>query len=284
MSILDIDDIVVTHRRPGAPPVRAVRGVSLSVEPGQVVGLVGESGCGKSSLARVAVGIEAPTSGTVRFEGRPLEPLRMRQRPAPDRRLQMVFQNPYASLSPRRTIASQLLDGVAENLDRRQREAEVARLLALVGLDTAAATRYPAQFSGGQRQRLAIARALAAKPSLMVADEPVTALDAFSSAQIVRLLQSLVAELGMGMLFISHDLSLVRAIADETAVMYAGEIVERGPSEQLWERPQHPYTRTLIAAIPEIGPVKKLPGLDEQPPTALSNAGTDAGLTNGARP
>ncbi|MGN6502683.1 MAG: ATP-binding cassette domain-containing protein, partial [Pseudolysinimonas sp.] len=139
MSSLDLDDIVVTHRRPGAPPVRAVRGVSLSVEPGQVVGLVGESGCGKSSLARVAVGIEAPTSGTVRFEGRPLEPLRMRQRPAQDRRLQMVFQNPYASLSPRRTIASQLLDGVAENLDRRQREAEVARLLTLVGLDTAAA-------------------------------------------------------------------------------------------------------------------------------------------------
>jgi peptide/nickel transport system ATP-binding protein len=274
VSILELDDIVVTHRRPGMPPVRAVRGVSLAVEPGQVVGLVGESGCGKSSLARVAVGIEAPTAGSVRFEGRPLEPLRMRQRPAADRRLQMVFQNPYASLSPRRTIAGQLLDGVSEPLNKAEREAEVARLLELVGLDRSAARRYPAQFSGGQRQRLAIARALAAKPSLVVADEPVTALDAFSSAQIVKLLQSLVAELGMGMLFISHDLSLVRAIADETAVMYAGEIVERGPSEQLWERPSHPYTRTLIAAIPEIGPVKKLPGLDDEP----------AALTNGARP
>ncbi|WP_368498657.1 ABC transporter ATP-binding protein [Herbiconiux sp. A18JL235] len=266
MNILELNDIVVTHRRSGAPPVRAVRGVSLAVEPGRIVGLVGESGCGKSSLARVACGIEAPTSGTVQFEGRSLEPLRMRRRPLADRRLQMVFQNPYSSLSPRRTVGSQLLDGLAEPAARGGRAAEVSRLLELVGLDASAATRYPAQFSGGQRQRLAIARALAARPSLVVADEPVTALDAFSSAQIVRLLQSLVAELGMGMLFISHDLSLVRAIADETAVMYAGEIVERGPSEQLWQNPQHPYTRTLIAAIPEIGPAKKLPGLDEDFP------------------
>ncbi|GLU88793.1 ABC transporter ATP-binding protein [Agromyces sp. NBRC 114283] len=280
-NVLELEDIVVTHRRSGGPAVQAVRGVSLTVAPGQVVGLVGESGCGKSSLARVACGIHAPTSGAVRFEGAPLEPLRMRQRPAADRKLQMVFQNPYASLSPRRTIASQLLDGVTEPIPREQRAAEVARLLELVGLDAAAGSRYPSQFSGGQRQRLAIARALAAKPSLVVADEPVTALDAFSSAQIVQLLQSLVRELGMGMLFISHDLSLVRAIADETAVMYAGEIVERGPSEQLWERPTHPYTKTLIAAIPEIGPVKKLPGLDEDVAEPAA-AGVDAAATNGA--
>ncbi|MFD6054088.1 ABC transporter ATP-binding protein [Agromyces sp. NPDC060279] len=280
-NVLELEDIVVTHRRSGGPAVQAVRGVSLTVAPGQVVGLVGESGCGKSSLARVACGIHAPTSGAVRFEGAPLEPLRMRQRPAADRKLQMVFQNPYASLSPRRTIASQLLDGVTEPIPREQRAAEVARLLELVGLDATAGSRYPSQFSGGQRQRLAIARALAAKPSLVVADEPVTALDAFSSAQIVQLLQSLVRELGMGMLFISHDLSLVRAIADETAVMYAGEIVERGPSEQLWERPTHPYTKTLIAAIPEIGPVKKLPGLDEDVVEPAA-AGVDAAATNGA--
>lgn len=280
-NVLELEDIVVTHRRSGGPAVQAVRGVSLTVAPGQVVGLVSESGCGKSSLARVACGIHAPTSGAVRFEGAPLEPLRMRQRPAADRKLQMVFQNPYASLSPRRTIASQLLDGVTEPIPREQRAAEVARLLELVGLDATAGSRYPSQFSGGQRQRLAIARALAAKPSLVVADEPVTALDAFSSAQIVQLLQSLVRELGMGMLFISHDLSLVRAIADETAVMYAGEIVERGPSEQLWERPTHPYTKTLIAAIPEIGPVKKLPGLDEDVAESAA-AGVDAAATNGA--
>lgn len=264
MSLLELDDIVVTHRRAGGDPVRAVRGVSLTVEPGQIVGLVGESGCGKSSLARVACGIHAPTSGTVRFEGRPLEPLRTRRRPVGDRRLQMVFQNPYASLSPRRSVGAQLLDGAVDGLGKAERAAEVVRLLELVGLDETAASRYPAQFSGGQRQRLAIARALASRPSLVVADEPVTALDAFSSAQIVRLLQSLVAELGMGMLFISHDLSLVRALADETAVMYAGEIVERGPSEQLWDHPAHDYTRTLIEAIPEIGPVKRLPGRSEE--------------------
>ncbi len=263
MSMLDLRDIVVTHKRPGGEPVRAVRGVSLTVERGQVVGLVGESGCGKSSLARVASGLEAPTSGEALFEGRPLNALKTRQRPLEDRRLQMVFQNPYASLSPRRTVESQLLDGVPGRVERSDRSAEVERLLTLVGLPVGAANRYPSQFSGGQRQRLAIARALAADPSLVVADEPVTALDAFSSAQIVRLLQTLVAELDMAMLFISHDLSLVRAIADETCVMYAGEIVERGPSEQLWNDPQHDYTKALIAAIPEIGPVKRLPGLDE---------------------
>ncbi|MEU4015150.1 ATP-binding cassette domain-containing protein [Microbacterium sp. NPDC028030] len=275
MSALEIEDVVVTHRRRGAPPVHAVKGVSLTVERGQIVGLVGESGCGKSSLARVAVGIDRPTSGAVRFEGESLHPLTMRRRPRRDRGLQMVFQNPYASLSPRRSIGAQLLDGAPTALDRAAGAAEVARLLRLVGLDESAASRYPAQFSGGQRQRLAIARALAAKPSVVVADEPVTALDAFSSAQIVELLQDLVRDLGMAMLFISHDLSLVRAIADETAVMYAGEIIERGPSEQLWQNSQHPYTQRLIEAIPEIGTTKKLPGREED------LAGTGAVPTRG---
>ena len=265
MSLLELDDIVVTYRRAGTTPVHAVRQVSLSVDAGQIVGLVGESGCGKSSLARVAVGIEPPTAGTVRFDAHTLAPLHMRQRPLADRKLQIIFQNPYASLSPRRTIASQLLDGVAAPMDRAARRGEVKRLLELVGLTEAAAGRYPVQFSGGQRQRIAIARALAAKPSLIVADEPVTSLDAFSSAQIVRMLGELVKEFGMGMLFISHDLSLVRALADRTEVMYAGQIVESGPSEQLWQHPQHDYTKRLIASIPEIGPVKKLPGLSDEP-------------------
>lgn len=254
MNLLELDDVHVTHHRRGRDPVRAVRGVSLAVVPGQIVGLVGESGCGKSSLARVAVGLSAPTEGAVRFEGRPLEASRLRARAKDALGLQMIFQNPYASLSPRRSIGSQLLDGVRAPLPRAERAAEAARLLQLVGLDPDSRNRYPNQFSGGQRQRLAIARALAAKPSLVIADEPVTALDAFSSAQIVTLLTGLVRELGMGMLFISHDLSLVRAIADETAVMFAGEIVERGPSERVWNEPVHEYTKTLISAIPVIGP------------------------------
>ncbi|MEV8253379.1 ABC transporter ATP-binding protein [Rhodoglobus sp. NPDC076762] len=254
MKVLELDDIHVTHHRRGQSDVRAVRGVSLSVAPGQVVGLVGESGCGKSSLARVAVGLDAPTSGEVRFEGAPLAPSRLTARAKSALGLQMVFQNPYASLSPRRTIGSQVLDGLRSPLSRAEGEVEAIRLLELVGLDPDSRRRYPNQFSGGQRQRLAIARALAARPTLMIADEPVTALDAFSSAQIVKLLTGLVRDLDMGMLFISHDLSLVRAIADETAVMYAGEIVERGPSEKLWNDPQHEYTKTLISAIPVIGP------------------------------
>ncbi|WP_431277846.1 ABC transporter ATP-binding protein [Leifsonia poae] len=254
MNVLEIDDVHVTHQRRGQDPVRAVRGVSLAVAPGQIVGLVGESGCGKSSLARVAVGLSAPTSGAVRFEGRPLAASGVRARAKDALGLQMIFQNPYASLSPRRTIGNQLLDGVRTPLSGPARAAEAIRLLQLVGLDPDSRSRYPNQFSGGQRQRLAIARALAARPSLVIADEPVTALDAFSSAQIVTLLTGLVRELGMGMLFISHDLSLVRAIADETAVMFAGEIVERGPSERVWNEPVHDYTKTLIAAIPVIGP------------------------------
>jgi peptide/nickel transport system ATP-binding protein len=254
MNVLELDDVHVTHQRRGQEPVRAVRGVSLDVAAGQIVGLVGESGCGKSSLARVAVGLSAPSSGSVRFEGRPLAASRLRARAKDALGLQMIFQNPYASLSPRRTIGSQLLDGVRTPLTGPERAAESIRLLQLVGLDPDSRMRYPNQFSGGQRQRLAIARALAARPSLVIADEPVTALDAFSSAQIVTLLTGLVRELDMGMLFISHDLSLVRAIADETAVMYAGEIVERGPSERVWNEPAHDYTKTLIAAIPVIGP------------------------------
>lgn len=254
MSILEIDNVHVTHHRRGQNDVKAVRGVTLSVEPGRVLGLVGESGCGKSSLARVTVGLEAPTQGSVRFEGRPLVASKLRARARDALGLQMVFQNPYASLSPRRTIGSQLLDGTREPMNRVQRDHEAVRLLELVGLDPDSRRRYPNQFSGGQRQRLAIARALAAKPSVMIADEPVTALDAFSSAQIVTLLTDLVKDLNMGMLFISHDLSLVRAIADDTAVMYAGQIVEKGPSEQLWNDPQHEYTKTLISAIPVIGP------------------------------
>ena len=263
MSVLELQDVHVVHKRAGAPPVTAVDGVSLSLGAGEVLGLVGESGCGKSSLARVAMGIDAPTSGRALFDGQDVPRLGVRRRRGAALGLQMVFQNPYASLSPRRTVASQLLDGLPRSAREGSPRTETERLLDLVGLDATALGKYPHQFSGGQRQRLAIARALASRPRVIVADEPVTALDAFSAAQIVRLLTDLVGELGMGMLFISHDLSLVRAIADRTAVMYAGKVVEEGPSEALWERPTHAYTRTLISAIPEITPTKQLPGQPE---------------------
>lgn len=264
MSVLELQDVRVVHKRPGAPPVTAVDGVSLALGAGEVLGLVGESGCGKSSLARVAMGIDAPSAGRALFAGETVPKLGIRRRRGDVLGLQMVFQNPYSSLSPRRTVASQLIDGMPRSSrDGSAREA-AERLLERVGLEGSALDKYPHQFSGGQRQRLAIARALASQPKVIVADEPVTALDAFSAAQIVRLLTELVDDLGMGMLFISHDLSLVRAIADRTAVMYAGKIVEEGVSHDLWDRPQHEYTRKLISAIPEIGPAKRLPGQPEE--------------------
>ncbi|KAB1160213.1 ABC transporter ATP-binding protein [Micromonospora sp. DT46] len=258
-NLLEISDVEVEYKARGRGPVRAVAGVSLEVAPGQIVGLVGESGCGKSSLARVAVGLAAPSAGAIRFAGRPVTPLGWRRRPEPQVGLQMVFQNPYASLNPRRTIGAQLLDGVPDTVTGAARRARVADLLDRVGMPAGAAERYPHQFSGGQRQRLAIARALAPEPRMIIADEPVTALDASSQAQVVNLLVGLVRDLDMGMLFISHDLSLVHEIADVTAVMYLGRIVETAPTRQLWRSPRHPYSQALIDAVPQIGPHPQLP-------------------------
>ncbi len=258
-SLLRISDVQVEYRSRGSGRVRAVAGVSLDVAPGQIVGLVGESGCGKSSLARVAVGLTPPSAGEVSFAGRPITPLGWRRRPETEIGLQMVFQNPYASLNPRRTIGAQLLDGVPATVTGAARTARVIELLDRVGMPAEAADRYPHQFSGGQRQRLAIARALAPQPRMIIADEPVTALDASSQAQVVNLLVGLVRELDMGMLFISHDLALVHEIADVTAVMYLGRIVETAPTRELWRDPRHPYTRALIDAVPQIGPTPRLP-------------------------
>ncbi|MEU8424996.1 ABC transporter ATP-binding protein [Micromonospora sp. NPDC048835] len=258
---LSFTDVEVEYRSRGRGRVRAVAGVSLEVKPGQIVGLVGESGCGKSSLARVAVGLSAPSAGTVAYAGRPVTPLGWRPRSGAEVALQMVFQNPYASLNPRRTIGSQLLDGVPATVTGAARRARVHELLDRVAMPTSAAQRYPHQFSGGQRQRLAIARALAPEPRMIIADEPVTALDASSQAQVVNLLVGLVRDLDMGMLFISHDLALVHEIADVTAVMYLGRIVEAAPTRELWREPRHPYTRALIDAVPQIGPTPRLPAI-----------------------
>lgn len=249
MTVLELRDVVVDYPRRHLPTVRAVAGVSLTVGAGEIVGLVGESGCGKSTLGRAAVGLLAPTEGEVLFEGRPLAPLGRGARPAADRRLQMVFQDPTSSLNGRRRVGDQIRDGLtlsgAEDTGARR----VGELLERVGLPARAASRFPHEFSGGQRQRVCIARALAASPSVIVADEPISALDASAQAQIANLLTDLARDLGVGLLFISHDLAIVRHVADRVAVMYLGRVAETGPTEAVWDRPEHPYSRALIGAV-----------------------------------
>jgi oligopeptide/dipeptide ABC transporter ATP-binding protein len=247
MSALDLRDVVVDYEARGGGRVRAVAGASIAVEPGQIVGLVGESGCGKSTLARAAVGLVEPTAGTVEFEGRPVTPLTRRARPRDLVRLQLVFQNPYSSLNPRRKVAAQLADGLD---GRRGQGARVRELIELVGLPSGAAERFPHEFSGGQRQRIAIARALAADPSVIVLDEPLASLDASAQAQLANLLVELSRELELGLLLISHDLAIVRHIADAVSVMYLGQMVETGPTLPLWQLPLHPYSEALIGAVP----------------------------------
>ncbi|MET9341103.1 ABC transporter ATP-binding protein [Nonomuraea sp. NPDC003804] len=246
MTTLDIRDLVVEHRSPGRPVVRAVAGASLTVSPGEVVGLVGESGCGKSTLARAVCGLHQAAEGEITFGGRQVTPLGLRRRALTE--IQMVFQDPYASLNPRRRVGDQIADGLRTAGDTT---AAPADLLERVGLPREFAGRHPHEFSGGQRQRIAIARALAARPRLLIGDEPISALDASAQAQVARLMRDLAVDSGAGLLFISHDLSVVRLIADRIAVMYLGKIVEVGRTEEVWADPRHPYTRALLAAIPQ---------------------------------
>ncbi|WP_239148829.1 ABC transporter ATP-binding protein [Streptomyces sp. SID12501] len=250
--LLSVDDLVVQYPRPGAPPTRAVAGVSLQVRAGEVVGLVGESGCGKSTLARAVCGLTAPAEGRITFDGTPVRPLRVRRRDPALTGVQMVFQDPYGSLNPRRRVGAQLADGIRAAAERGEAPEGTTpeELLTRVGLPASAAQGYPQEFSGGQRQRIAIARALAARPRLLVGDEPISALDASAQLQVATLMRSLAVESGAGLLFISHDLSVVRLIADRIAVMYLGQIVETGPTAEVWDDPRHPYTRALLAAVP----------------------------------
>jgi oligopeptide/dipeptide ABC transporter ATP-binding protein len=248
---LELRDVHVTYRRPNVTPVYAVRGVDLQIAPGEIVGLVGESGCGKSSLGRAAVGLEPVGEGTVTVGGRTVDVLGRRPRRADLRGLQLVFQDAYSSLNPRRKVGQQIADGVRASTARKNSIADrVAEILDLIGLSRGAADKFPNEFSGGQRQRLAIGRALAANPSFLVADEPVSALDSSAQASIAALLGRLRDEIGLGILFISHDLGIVRELSQRVAVMYLGKIVETGPTEAIWKNPRHPYTQALIAAIP----------------------------------
>jgi peptide/nickel transport system ATP-binding protein/oligopeptide transport system ATP-binding protein len=237
--------------------VRAVDGVSFSVDRGETVAVVGESGCGKSTLGRLMLRLIEPSEGEVFFDGRNLGALSGRALRAMRREAQMVFQDPYGSLSPRRTVAQI----VAEPLEvfgivrgRRAVRDKVAELLTQVGLPAAAMDRHPRSFSGGQRQRIGIARAIAAGPSFIVADEPVSALDVSVQAQIVNLLQDLQAARGFSYLFIAHDLAVVRHIADRVVVMYLGRAVEMGPKQRVYAAPQHPYTQALLSAVPQPDP------------------------------
>lgn len=256
---LKAEDVRVSFRGRDGEEIVAVDNVSVTVPAGGSVGLVGESGSGKTTLARVIAGIQRPDSGTVSLDGAILAPRRTR---AQHRAVQLVFQDPFSSLNPRRTVRSvlrELLRVHALSSGKTDEDRRCAELMELVGLPNAALDRRPTAFSGGQRQRVAIARALVVQPQVIVADEPVSALDVSIQATILQLFSDLRAELNVGLLLISHNLAVVRHLCDEVAVMYRGEIVEQGDRQQIFAAPQHAYTRSLLDAVPRLGPVAPLP-------------------------
>jgi oligopeptide/dipeptide ABC transporter ATP-binding protein len=257
--LLEVEGLVTSFPLKGGGRLRAIDGVDLAVRRGETLAVVGESGCGKSTLARSVLRLVEPAAGRVWFAGEDVlalgrEALRLRRRD-----MQLVFQDPMASLDPRFTVGRSLAEpfavhGIGTRAERRDR---VAELLRLVGLDAGAAARYPHEFSGGQRQRVGVARAIALEPKLVVLDEPVSALDVSIQSQILNLLQDLKERLGLSYLFISHDLGVVRAVADRVAVMYLGRVVETAPVERLFAGPAHPYAQALLAAVPRPDPARR---------------------------
>ncbi|MEV8634898.1 oligopeptide/dipeptide ABC transporter ATP-binding protein [Streptosporangium sp. NPDC051023] len=261
-TLLEVDDLTVEYgqgrrgRRGHAPSLRAVDGVSFDVRPGETVGLVGESGSGKSTVARAVLGLTPVTSGRIRFDGTDITHAGRGLRRTLSARLQMVFQDPYSSLNPARTIGQTLAEPLLVHHGHRsaRADARVAAMLERVGLPAKAAERYPSQFSGGQRQRIAIARALMTSAELVVCDEPVSALDLSIQAQTLNLLSELQRELSLSYLFIAHDLPVVRYLSHRVVVLYRGGVMETGPVDLVYERPAHPYTRALLAAVPDPDP------------------------------
>jgi oligopeptide/dipeptide ABC transporter ATP-binding protein len=254
--------------------VRAVDGVSFQIRPGETFGLVGESGSGKTTTGRLVLRLIEPDSGAVRFAGQDVLALDRGALRRLRREMQIIFQDPYDSLNPRMKVGSIVGEPLVIHRmgNRRERAEQTAELLRLVGLDEAAASRYPHEFSGGQRQRIGIARALALKPRLIVADEPVSSLDVSIQAQIINLLVDLKEKLGLAYLFIAHDLRLIEHVSDRVAVMYLGKIVEQAASAELYRRPLHPYTQLLLSSIPQPDPdagPPKVP-LDSDPPSPLA--------------
>ncbi|WP_418129570.1 ATP-binding cassette domain-containing protein [Variovorax sp. 375MFSha3.1] len=256
--LLRVTDLVRHYALPreklfGPPPtVKALNGVSFEVQAGQSVGIVGESGSGKSTIARLVMALDAPTSGTVSLEGRNLHALSKEELRVARRDFQMVFQDPYGSLDPRQTVArivAEPLEALAATTRAEQRE-RAAETLAAVGLRTTDMDKYPHEFSGGQRQRIAIARALITRPKLIVADEPVSALDVSVQAQVLNLMQDLQQQFGISYLLISHDLAVVNHLCDNVCVVFKGRIVEQGAPAELFQHAQHEYTRTLLDAVP----------------------------------
>jgi peptide/nickel transport system ATP-binding protein len=260
--LLEVRDLVKHYRLPrerllvAAPEVHALQGVSFALQAGRSVGIVGESGSGKSTLARLVMALESPSSGQVLFDGQDLHTLA----PAALRRvragLQMVFQDPFGSLDPRRTVGRTVAEPLAvlHGATRSEQDERAGEVLDAVGLRASDGVKYPHEFSGGQRQRIAIARALITRPKLIVADEPVSALDVSVQAQVLNLMRDLQESFGVTYLFISHDLAVVDLVCDDVVVLWQGRIVEQGPPATLFTAPQHPYTQRLLAAVPALAP------------------------------
>ena len=247
---------IVFQRQVGA--VRAVDGINFHVVRGETLGLVGESGCGKSTTGRTILQLYRPTEGSVKFEGQELSTMTGNQLRQMRRKMQIIFQDPFASLNPRMTVGSIVSEPLQIHkmyANKKERQQYVEQLMERVGLNPYFINRYPHEFSGGQRQRIGIARALALQPSFIVADEPISALDVSIQAQVVNLMEELQQELGLTYLFIAHDLSMVRHICDRVAVMYLGKIVELGPVDEVYDNPQHPYTQALLSAVPVPDPI-----------------------------